>query len=397
MNVLWRCGKVMASCWLLWSQPYIASGEPYRPAHDGQVLERLRLNAGDSVAREIRTMRTTLARDPRNLRVAAQLATYYLEVGRSEGDPRLFGQAQAVLAPWWNDPAPPPQARLLRAIIRQQAHEFDPALADLDAVLKAQPSNAQAWLTKASLLQVQGRYDDARQACRSLARLAKPHIALTCLSDIAGLTGQAAQSHEVLTWAGSQAGVPDRERLWVLTILAELSARTGHTRAAEQHFSDARRMGIKDQYLLGAYADFLLDHGRAQEVIDLLGSETRADGLLLRLTLAEQALHLAAAKDHMATLAARFAASRDRGTSLHLREEARFTLALLADPQRALALAQINWAIQKEPWDARLLLESALATGNREAATPVLEWITTNRIDDGRLHDLAVRLSKGSS
>lgn len=387
----------MAMCWLLWSQPYVASGEPYLPAHDGQVLERLSMNAADSEARKIRTLRTTLAHDPRNLGVAAQLAARYIEVGRSEGDPRLFGQAQAVLAPWWNEPAPPPQALLLRATIRQQAHEFDPALADLDAVLRSEPTNAQAWLTKASLLQVQGRYDEARQACRPLARLAARHIALTCLSDIAGLTGQAAQSQELLSWAASQPGVPDRERVWILTALAELSVRTGQPQIAEMYFADARRIGIKDQYLLGAYADFLLDHSRYQEAIGLLQSETRADGLLLRLTLAEQALHLPAVKDHTAILAARFAASRDRGTRIHLREEARFTLALLADPQRAIALAQANWAIQKEPWDARLLLESALAAGNRDAATPVLDWITTNHIDDTRLRELAARLSKGPS
>ena len=387
----------MAFCWLLGSPSAVTAGEPYLPPHDGQVLERLTLSAGDAGTREIRTLRTTLARDPRNLDVAAQLAARYIEVGRSEGDPRFFGQAQAVLAPWWNEPAPPPHALVLRATIRQQAHEFDQALADLDVALTVEPTNAQAWLTKASLLQVQGRYDDAREACRPLSRLAAPHIALTCLSDIAGLTGQAAHSQAVLTWAASQSGVPARERLWALTALAELSARTGQPLAAETYFAQARGLGIKDPYLLGAYADFLLDHGRAQSVIDLLHRETRADGLLLRLTLAEQALHLPAVKDHAAILAARFAAGRDRGSRIHVREEARFTLGVLADPPRALGLAQTNWAIQKEPWDARLLLESALAVGDRDAAQPVLDWITTNHIADTRLRDLAARFSKGAS
>ena len=57
--------------------------------------------------------------------------------------------------------------------------------------------------------------------------------------------------------------------------------------------------------------------------------ETRADGLLLRLALAEQALDLPAFRNHAAELAACFAAGRERGTMVHVREEARFTLALL--------------------------------------------------------------------
>ena len=148
---------------------------------------------------------------------------------------------------------------------------------------------------------------------------------------------------------------------------------------------------MKDHYLLGAYADFLLDQGRAQDVVALLQRETRSDGLLLRLTLAEQALHAPASQDHTAELAARFTASRERGTPVHLREEARFTLALLQDSRAALLLAQNNWKIQKEPSDARLLLECAWAAGNRHAAKPVLEWLDTNHVEGDKLRHLAAR------
>jgi tetratricopeptide (TPR) repeat protein len=323
--------------------------------------------------------------------VAVSLATKLIEQSRSEGDPRFLGQAQAVLTPWLNHPTPPPSTILLRAIIRQHAHEFDLALADLDAVLDMQPANAQAWLTRASIYQVQGRYEDARRACQPLLRLAGRHIALTCSSDIAGLTGQAIASREMLTGSLERSGISVRERLWILTILAEMAARTGDASAAEKHFIDARSLGVKDHYLLGAYADFLLDHGRATEVITLLQYETRADGLLLRLTLAEQALHLPASKNHTAELAARFAAGRERGTRVHVREEARFTLGLLHDSQTALTLAQTNWAIQKEPWDARLLLESALAVGSRNAARPVIDWLHTNHVEDRGLQQLVAQ------
>lgn len=373
----------------------MTSADPYLPKDDAQVLERLSLNAADPAAREIRALRTNLTRDPHNLGLATQLATRYIEQGRSEGDPRFLGQAQAVLAPWWNEAMPPLPTLLLRATIRQNAHEFDLALADLDAVLSAQPTNAQAWLTKASILQVQGLYEEARRACQPLLRLAPRYVALACTGDIASLTGQAIKSRELLTGILNRAGMSNRERLWVLTILAETAARRGEASAAERYFSEARKTGVKDQYLLGAYADFLLDQGRAPEVVALLQYETRADGLLLRLALAEQALHLPPSRDHTAMLAARFAAGRERGARAHLREEARFTLTLLHDSHTALTLAQANWSIQKEPWDARLLFESALAAGNREAARPAIDWFNNNHVEDVHLYRLAGQFPKG--
>ena len=282
-------------------------------------------------------------------------------------------------------------------MIRQHTHDFDLALADLDAVLSMQPTNAQAWLTRASIYQVQGRYEEARHACQPLLRLAGRHVALTCLSDIAGLSGQATTSREMLTGSLERPGISARERLWILTVLAEMASRTGDASAAEKHFLDARSLGVKDHYLLGAYADFLLDHGRATEVVTLLQHETRADGLLLRLTLAEQALHLPASKNHTAELAARFAAGRERGTRVHVREEARFTLGLLHDSQTALTLAQTNWAIQKEPWDARLLLEAALAADNKHAARPIIAWLHAHHVEDMRLQQLIAQIPEEKS
>jgi predicted Zn-dependent protease len=390
-------GWMITAGWLALSAPSLTFGEPFLPLKDEQVLEHLTVKATDPVAREIKALRASLLRDPQNIDVAVSLATKLIERSRSEGDPRFLGQAQAVLAPWLNHPTPPSPTLLLRAMIRQHAHEFDLALADLDAVLNLQPTNAQAWLTRASIYQVQGRYDEARRACQPLLRLAGRHVALTCSGDIAGLSGQATASREMLTASLERSGISTRERLWILTILAEMAARTGDSKSAEKHFLDARSLGVKDHYLIGAYADFLLDQGCMQEVVTLLQHETRADGLLLRLTLAEQALHLPASAAHTAELAARFAASKERGTRVHVREEARFALALLHDSQAALSLAQANWEIQKEPWDARLLLESALAVGSWNTARPVITWLHRNHVEDTRLHQLVAQFPKENS
>ena len=385
---------LMVLGWSTMSEVPSAYPEPYRPIDDTQVLERLRFKATDPAAREIESLRADLRNNPRHLESAVKLATRYIERGRSEGDPRLLGQAQAILTPWWNEPIPPVSTVLLRATIRQNAHVFDQALADLDQVLDRQPTNAQAWLTKASILQVQARYDEARRACQRLARLAASHVLLGCLSDIAGLTGQSTKSQELLRTALSNPDLSGRERIWLTVILAETAARTGAIREAEQSFAEAFKVGIKNQYLLSAYADYLLDQRRYQDVISLLRSETRADRLLLRVTLAEQALELPAFQNHAAELAARFTAGRERGMTVHVREEARFALALLHDAQRALPLAQANWSVQREPADARILLECALADKNPAAAQPVLDWLSINHVEDVRLRQLAKQIQE---
>ena len=90
----------------------------------------------------------------------------------------------------------------------------------------------------------------------------------------------------------------------------------------------------------------------------------------------------------------RFAEARARGTALHMREEAMFTLKLQNDPVRALALAQANWQDQREPADARILLEAALAARQPQGAAAALLWIEQTGIEDPVLRALVTRLKE---
>ena len=82
----------------------------------------------------------------------------------------------------------------------------------------------------------------------------------------------------------------------------------------------------------------------------------------------------------------------ERGDPPHRREQAMTALHLQRDAQAALALAQQNWAEQREPLDARLLLQAALAAQNPAAVAPVLEWMKATAIEDVRLKPLALRI-----
>jgi len=177
-----------------------------------------------------------------------------------------------------------------------------------------------------------------------------------------------------------------------LTRLAEIEERRGEFAAAEAAFREALALDVADVYLLSAYADFLLDRGRAADVLTLLKDRGRADVLLLRLALAARLANDPRAAQWASELSARFDAARARGDRTHEKEESRFALALRGDATRALRLAVANHELQREPADARVLLEAAVAARSRAAAAPVLQWLETNRVESVVLRALAERV-----
>jgi Flp pilus assembly protein TadD len=373
----------------------LVQAEPYVPKDGGQVLETLRSTAFDPAEHEIRALRARLAGEPGNLTLACEFARHCIERSRSQADPRYLGRAQAALAPWWDTPTPPVEALVLRATIKQSQHDFTNALADLDLAGRISPRNAQVWWTRATILTVLGDYAAARKACLPLAQLAPGPIALTAAASVTSLNGEAERSCALLqrTLDGDLTASAD-ERIWALTVLAEALERLGRVSEAETDFKKAIALGQRDPYLLGAYADLLLDEGRAGEAAELLKNENRADGLFLRLALAESGIRPRppSCDAHIATLKARFEAGHLRGDFVHQREEARFELHLLDQPGTALRLAQANWQVQHEPADLRILLESALAAGDAVAAQPALDFIRSNRLEDVELAKLAKQL-----
>ncbi len=374
--------------------PLLAWAAPYTPKDGAAVIEQLPRRA-DAAQSELRGLRQQLSAAPNDLALATGLAQRYIALARSETDPRYLGYAQATLAPWWRQAAPPLPVRLLRATILQSTHQFGPAMQDLDAVIAQQPHNAQAWLTRATVLTVQGDYAQATAACARLSALTTQLVTVTCLANIASVTGRAAASERLLdlTLQRSAGAAPELES-WAATLLAEMATRRGETTLAEARYKTALARQPRDSYLLGAYADFLLDRQRPQDVVKLLKDQQRIDALLLRYALALQSLpgRQTAFQAAKAELTARFTAAMQRGDTVHQREQARFALFLQQDVASALRLAQQNWAIQKEVPDMRIVLEAALAARNDGAAQAVLAWIAAHGVEDTALQRLVRQL-----
>lgn len=367
---------------------------PFLPDNDNQVLEHLP-QASDAISRELRTMRNALNANPKQAGPAIKLAKRYIELGKSESDPRYYGYAQGLLQPWWTEVEPPPDVLMLRALILQNRHDFNSALQDLEKLLRRQPEHAEAWLARAIILQVQARYDEAQQCCAALINLDDTLLAGTCLSQVSSLMGQGLKSYQFLTESLKEAtNMTPEQHQWTLTVLAEMAVRLGKNEDADRYFIEALKIRRPDAYLLAAYADFLLDRNRSNEVVDLLSDKIRIDSLLLRLALAKQKLAANDLPELVDKLQARFAANRLRKENLHQGDEARFTLYLLKQPRTAVTLAKTNWQLQKEPKDARILLETALAAEDPAAAKPVLELLTKTGMEHVQLRQLAARLKQ---
>jgi predicted Zn-dependent protease len=362
-----------------------AGAAPYIPASGSQVLERLP-GGLDPARRELQGLRAALGAKPGDLSLATTLAQRYIEQSRRDGDPRYLGYAQAALAPWWSQPQPPSPVLVLRATLRQSTHQFGAALTDLDAVLKRDSSNSQAWLTRATVQLITGDFAGARTSCMRLYSRAPELVVQACLASVGSVSGQAGASYERLrqTYIARSDSSPAL-RAWVATLLGEMAARLGRPDAAEVHYREALALDAADSYLLGAYADFLLDRGRAPEVIALLKDKTQADALLLRYAIALKNANAAGAAQASAELAARFDAAMRRRDSVHQREQARFELVLRGDPAAAVRLAKLNWAVQKEPADLRILAQAAAASKDPEATAIVRDWLRTSKIEDASL------------
>ncbi len=370
-----------------WAAPHIPEG-------DATVLERLPARRDDPAMAELRRLRAALAAAPTDAVAAAAVAQRYFELASAEGDPRYVGYAEAALRPWRGADAPA-EILFMRGLLRQYRHDFDGALEELERAVQREPAHAAAHSWRAAIYMVRADYPAAARECAASAPLTSELRATGCVAYVEATTGKTPAAYERLSDAlrrNSEAG--PETRLWTLTRLAEMAWRLEDHVAADRLFNQALALGIDDNFLLAAYADYLLERGRAKEVVGLLKAWARSDTLLLRLALAERALGMREAEAHTQALADRFAAAALRGERLHMGEEARFLLDLKGDARGALAVGAENWKSQREPRDALVVLEAAVAARDPKTAAPVLKWLDESGFESKRLQRLAAQLKK---
>ncbi len=386
-----RC-HVLGLCLLAFSSVESADARPRTPSDPGEVLERA-TPADASDMPQLRSAASQWRNHPDDYPAGLALAERYISLGRAQNDPRFYGRAEGVLAVLADIQPAEPRALVLTAVALQARHAFDAARSALERALNRDPRNAQAWLTRSTIERVQGNYPAALAACARLSGLVEPLVTATCLAAVKRLDGEAAVAEQLL--GQTLARAPSREpaiQQWALTTQAEIARSLGHLEAATSRYEAALELHARSVYLLLSYADHLLDLGKPAKVLSLLEDEVRLDGALLRLTLAAKAVGDPRYPVYRDEFGARLAAAR--GSNLHQGEAARFQLDVAGLPAEALTLAVDNWSRQREPIDARIVLDAALRSGRPEAARAVRDFLESHATEDPVLARLVTALAR---
>ena len=392
------CGQFLALTTILalmLMNGFAFSAEPFKPSTDDEVLvvlpAALMANRSDMAA-----LKKQLAIDPANHQLAATVAMRYVQIGNSEGDPRYYGYARAAIKLWWDDKNPPATIRSVRAKLKEKDHLYDEALEDLKQIVRIHPKDAQAWIEIANLYRVLGEYDLAIDVGDRLQQFAGEVPTALCRAPVWALTGRAGEGYELLTdiLPAARENFPSTVH-WIMTVRAEIASAMGHADEVEKHYRDGLAEEPGNLQLIRRFADFLIDQDRPDEALSVSAQSTTDNGVLLAAAIAAKR---AGDKELLAgfqnQLESRFEEIRLRGGQPHGRFEARYLLELVGDSKAALKVALSNWERQKEIQDTRIVLESAIAEGDYDAAKPVLQFLIQQNTHHVVLDRLVNQLQK---
>jgi tetratricopeptide (TPR) repeat protein len=317
------------------------------------------------------------------LDIALPLAQFDISRARATGDMRFLGYAEAIISPWTKQSHVPPQVLIIDATILQSRHAFDASLVELDRALVARPEDAQGWLIRATVLRVLGRYPEAMASCDHLAPLADPAITQLCKQSLRGLTGHLQDAYSTIA-SIPQLDLPPEARAWRYSELGEMAERLGDDGAAERWLREGLQLAPQDFYMRLACADLLLRQSRAAETLQLLNGYESMEPMMLRAAIAHRQLHDGAGAQAEARLSSAFDVEQQRGDAVHRREQARFLLDVDRQPNAALAAAEENWRVQREPEDILILLRAARAANQASAAASALRFLKETGLEDAR-------------
>lgn len=388
-----------------------APSRDFIPTDDSVVIEKLSPRISSRVT-AVKISRAASAdglangvahglQDTKNVRAAISAAKEWISLSKKTSDPRYLGRAQATLTPWWDDIKAPSEVAVLKATIQQSRHEFDAARSTLKRMLDMDPSNAQAWLTLATLERLSGNYDLALQACsnvkaQSASDQSTELFAAACRLETSSMMGQVDQARAGFALLIKSTG-DEATQAWFYSLLAESEERAGLDAKALKAYRTSIALSA-DNYTALALSDLLLRGGKFSEAIAALDKLPLSDSVLLRRAYANKRLNNDSWKAMRDELSERFAALKARGDDerLHARELALAALWLEDNAVKALPVAQSNLELQKEPFDWWLVVAAAEKANQPLLLKQLLGSVKQSKLFDARLSKFESKVTLAS-
>jgi Flp pilus assembly protein TadD len=364
---------------LLPADPAAAAPQRFRPMDENFLVLRLTNDPLQTPAREVRDSQT-----------AERVATRYLALAASTRDQRYYGRAEAAIRPWLERADVSPAVLQLQAGILQNRHEFGPAIQLLSQAIMLAPGDAQARLSRATVLMVQGDAAKARADCSALFDLGQSPIAAVCLAQTLGATGQLERATETIELLLRRDALPTPSlRAWALGSLADFSSRRSDMAAAERYWREALALTPWEESIRCNLGDIMIARGAAREALALLDLPQPSVGMLVRRALAQA--QLGEKVEHRNTterIDQRLRLELQRGERVHLREEALLALGTGKPPHETLSLAKANFAVQREAIDVRLFARAASRARDAAALEQIHDWVRQTGFKDRLVQQL---------
>lgn len=330
---------------------------------------------------------------PDRLEPALAYARAVFTLGQTEGDLRWFGSAKAALAPWWQAVDLPAEAFFLRGLVKQGFHDFDAGLQDINAAIAREPQRAEFWSWRFALHLLKADMQAASRDGEEIERLFGRAEAQIYRAIVLYRTGRPLAAIDLLRGVISTADYqsPSAQQ-WLGFHLGEALRVAGQHELATATWDRLVKAYPNAHQLRLSLAELLNERGQFAQAQKVVGHQPNTDALLMQALLASRGLKDDQQERLAQTLQARFAAQALRQESLIERPRLIYLIAYGRDLAAGLALSIENWKLQKEPPDALLFAQAALALDQPRAAEPVLTWVKATGYSEPALDRLVQQI-----
>jgi Tfp pilus assembly protein PilF len=388
----------------------VGAQERFKPTESAVVLSAS-VHAASGRLNSLRSLDKAWRSQPQNLPSALAYARAVFTLGLTEGDLRWYGSAKAALTPWWTAADLPAEAYFLRGLVKQGFHDFQDGLQDINRAIALEPARAEFWSWRFALHLLLADMTAAQNDIDAMGRLFGPEEAQVYRAVLLYRSGQPLPAVDMLSQALRSPNYQDASSQdWLGFHLGEAHRVAGQPDRALAVWGRRLKASPQSHLIRLSLADLLNQQGQYRQakntamatVATSMGNgqnntATMTDALLMQAVLASHGLKDPDEARLASQLEARLQSQALRQEALIERPKLIYQIAYGRDLKAGLALSIDNWQLQKEPPDALLFVQAALALGQARAAEPVVKWAEKTGYTDPQLAPMLAQLQSHPS